>query len=488
MKLAPKMIQSMEILQLPALALEERIEKELEGNVALEIEEGGGSEGGEEGEARGGSRLREEGKTPERNGSAGENADSFARLGEMERRDRAAFENEYTDNQRIRRQRSDGEGDPKLEAMANTAAPGETLTEQLLGQWEFAEVDERTRAAGRHLIAYIDDDGYLRTDLDSMARQAPPGVTLEELRSAVPEVQRWLEPPGVGARNLRECLLLQLDALDREDHETDRSVERWIVEEYLDDVEANRLPRIAQATDLTLDEIKGALDRLKSLDPRPGRLMVHSRPEVVIPDAWVEFDEATDTYVCGLFDGRLPRLRLNPEYVAIAKDKQVDGSTREFVGQSVRNATWLIEAIEQRSHTLLRVVKAVVSHQRDFFDLGPQALKPLPMTQVADQLGIHVATVSRAVNGKWIQTPRGVLPLRKFFTAGTETESGEDMSWDAVKQVLKEVLDAEDKANPLGDDALAAELKKRGITLARRTVAKYRDQLGVPSARLRKTF
>lgn len=487
MKLAPKMIQSMEILQLPALALEERIEKELEANVALEIAEPEGPSGDS---LDGGSDKREGAKSAprEREGLSGENADSFARLGEMERRDRAAFDNEYTDNQRIRRIRGDGDGDPKLEAMANTAAPGETLTEQLLRQWSFAEVSEAIRDAGRHLISYIDDDGFLRTDLDSIARQAPAGVTLEAIREAVPEVQRWLEPPGVGARNLRECLLLQLDALDREDPHTDRSVERWIVEDYLDDVEANRLPRIAQQTDLTLDEIKAALDRLKSLDPRPGRLMESTRPEVVVPDAWVEFDESSDTYVCGLYDGRLPQLRLNADCVAIAKDKQVDGNTREFVGQSVRNATWLIEAIEQRNHTLLRVVKAVVSHQRDFFDLGAQSLKPLPMTQVADQLGIHVATVSRAVNGKWIQTPRGVLPLRKFFTAGTETESGEDMSWDAVKQVLKEILDSEDKSNPMGDDALAAELKKRGITLARRTVAKYRDQLGVPSARLRRTF
>jgi RNA polymerase sigma-54 factor len=172
----------------------------------------------------------------------------------------------------------------------------------------------------------------------------------------------------------------------------------------------------------------------------------------------------------------------------MSSDKNIDKSTREFVDSRIRNARWLIEALDLRSNTLLRVIRLVVAHQRDFFDYGPASLKPLPMTTIAEQLGVHVATVSRAVSGKWIQTPRGVLPLRKFFSAGVETDEGEDLSWDAVKQNLKTIVDAEDKSNPLGDDKIAAALKERGIKIARRTVAKYRDQLGIPTARMRKEY
>jgi RNA polymerase sigma-54 factor len=161
---------------------------------------------------------------------------------------------------------------------------------------------------------------------------------------------------------------------------------------------------------------------------------------------------------------------------------------RDFLKTSMGNAQWLIDAISQRQHTLLRVIKVVVEAQREYFDFGPQALKPLPMTQVAEQLGIHVATVSRAVADKHLLTPRGVVPLRKFFSGGTQTDTGEDVSWDAIKATLQEVVDAEDKSKPLSDDALADKLKERGLEIARRTVAKYRDQLGIPSARLRKAY
>jgi RNA polymerase sigma-54 factor len=179
-------------------------------------------------------------------------------------------------------------------------------------------------------------------------------------------------------------------------------------------------------------------------------------------------------------------LRISPRYEEMAKDRSVDATTREFVSNNVRQATWLIESINQRRNTLLRVVNVVLARQRDYFDHGPQHLKPLPMIEVADQLGVHVATVSRAVSDKWMQTPRGLVPLRKFFSGGTETQSGESMSWDAVKARLREIVDSEDKARPLSDEALVEELKKRGIEIARRTVVKYRQQLDIPPARRRK--
>lgn len=486
MKMSPRMIQSMEILQLAGPALEERIEQELESNVALDIVESVLDEAAAAEAQRRAERQAAEGERALTTGDerAGEGFDRLTRL-TSEYRD--VLDDQFGEPfPRSRRQ--DGEIDGKMQAMANTAARGESLHTQLLSQWSLGDVDERLRPAGEHLIGFIDDDGYIRADMETILAQAPPGVTRERLDEALPVLQRVLEPVGIGARDLRECLLIQIDALSRENPGADLGVERVLLTDHLADIEQNRLPKIAEAAGLNIEQVKAGLEGLRHLDPRPGRQLVSESPSVVIPDAIVEYDDEADDYVVMLFDGRLPRLRINPRYASMLKDRNVDKATKDFVDSNVRNARWLIEAIDLRCNTLLRVVRAVVAHQRDFFDEGPSALKPLPMSQVAEQLGVHVATISRAVSGKWIQTPRGVLPLRRFFSSGTETEAGEDMSWDAVRQTLKEIIDAEDKHEPLGDDRLAAALKERGITIARRTVAKYRDQLGIPSAKLRKVF
>jgi len=486
MKMSPRMIQSMEILQLAGPALEERIEQELESNIALDLVEPALDE----------SVTAESQRQDDRDATEGERAlntdsanagEGFDRLTRLTSEYRDVLDDQFGDSyQRVRR--PDGEIDGKMQAMANTAARGESLHTQLLSQWSLAGVDERLGPAGEHLIGFIDDDGYIRAEMETILAQAPPGVTEELLNEALPLVQGVLEPVGIGARNLRECLLIQIDVLERENPGVDLVVERTLLMDHLTDIEQNRLPRIAEATGLSIEQVKAGLEGLRHLDPRPGRQLVSETPSVVIPDAIVEYDEEADAYVVMLFDGRLPRLRINPRYASMLKDEKVDKATKEFVDSNVRNARWLIEAIDLRCNTLLRVVRVVVAHQRDFFDQGPASLKPLPMSQVAEQLGVHVATISRAVSGKWIQTPRGVLPLRRFFSAGTETEGGEDMSWDAVRQTLKEIIEAEDRSEPLGDDKLAAALKERGINIARRTVAKYRDQLGIPSAKLRKVF
>ncbi len=486
MKMSPRMIQSMEILQLAGPALEERIEQELESNVALDLVEPTLDEAAAAQAQRRAERDAAEGEraltTSEEHASEG-----FDRLTRLTREYRDVLDDQFGESHQ-RPRRRDGEIDGKMQAMANTAARGESLHTQLLSQWSLCDVEARLRAAGEHLIGFIDDDGYIRADMETILGQAPPGVTRDLLDEALPVVQSVLEPVGIAARDLRECLLLQIEARQREDPQADLSIERTLVTDHLGDIERNRLPKIAEAAGLTIEQVKKGLESLRHLDPRPGRQLVSESPSVVIPDAIVEYDDEADDYVVMLFDGRLPRLRINPEYASMLKDQKVDKQTREFVDGNVRNARWLIEAIDLRRNTLLRVIRAVVAHQRDFFDQGPQALKPLPMSQVAEQLGVHVATISRAVSGKWIQTPRGVLPLRRFFSSGTETEAGEDMSWDAVRQTLKEIIDAEDRSDPLGDDKLAAALKERGITIARRTVAKYRDQLGIPAAKLRKVF
>lgn len=507
MKLAPRMIQSMEILQLAMPALEERIEQELENNVTLETFEPNAP-----GEAAADDLAHDRSDTPaqqekrddtldhapltvDENGASGD----FARLESMEESYGEAFDNQYEarslrhddfrDSAGPSRPAS-GEPDAKLEAMANAPDRARSLTEQLLDQWALADVDDRTRDLGKVLIEHIEDDGLIRTPLPTIADRAPPHLRPkpDEFERALRIVQVFVEPAGIAARDTRECLLLQLDALADEGALEHEASVRTLITNHLDDLVNNRLPKVAQASGLNIDEINAAVREMGRLSVAPGRALASESSPPIVPDAIVEYDEDNDRYIAVIVDGRLPNLRISREYAEMVRDRDVAKPTRDFIRTNLTNAQWLIEALQQRRRTLQRVLNIVVDAQRDFFDQGPQALKPLPMTQVAEQMGVHVATVSRAVADKHILTPRGVFPLRRFFTGGTQTESGEEVSWDAVRAAMKDVVDAEDKKNPLSDDAIVDELKKRGIEIARRTAAKYRAQLNIPSAKMRRQF
>lgn len=498
MKLAPRVIQSMEILQMSVAELEERLEQELASNPTIELTE-----------------ITPDPDAPldRREDRGSENSEDFSRLDEFENTNPDAAENTSEsgglldgrdrhsyDEPRIRSTRLDGERDGKMDAMASAPARDASLGEQLRDQWSLVDVDESLRTAGTMIVSFLDEDGYLRTPFETIIDRATPDATgrkpdTETMQRALSAVQLFLEPAGVAARDARECLLLQLDAMEEseswdsaEDRRETLRVARRLVDRHLDDLMQNRLPKIAEEEDLSLDQIKAGLGLLRRLSLAPARRLVRERAEIIVPDAIVEYDEEDDRYVAYLNDARLPNLRINKEYAEMIRDRDVPKSDREFLKTNMGNAQWLIDAVEQRRRTLQRVLNVVVDAQREFFDYGPQAIKPLPMTQVAEQLGIHVATVSRAVADKHLLTPRGVVPLRRFFTGGTETSSGEEISWDAIKAALQEVIDQEDKAKPLSDDALAKALSERGIEIARRTVAKYRGQLGIQSARLRKQF
>ncbi len=507
MKLAPRMIQSMEILQMAMPALEERIEQELENNVTLETFEPDASPE-EAREEIAESRLddstdRKPMSVDEKNAS-----EDFARLDSMEESYSEAFDNQYE----ARPSRADdfadsapssraaGDRDPKQDAMANAPGRAASLTEQLLEQWSLADLDERTRALGRLIIEHIEDDGLLRTPLAVIADRAPQNIpdgphgapsgrpTPDEFERALKAIHLFLEPVGIGARDVRECLLLQLDALADEGALEHEPAVRTLIDNHLDDLINNRLPRVAADSGLSIDEINAAVKEMARLSVAPGKQLSTESPAPIVPDAVVEYDDEHDRYTAYITDGRLPNLRISREYAEMVRQRETPKPTREFIKTNLANAQWLIEALQQRRRTLQRVLNIVVDAQREFFDQGPQALKPLPMTQVAEQMGVHVATVSRAVADKHLLTPRGVFPLRRFFTGGTQTDSGEDVSWEAIRAAMKDVVDAEDKRKPLSDDAIVDELKKRGIEIARRTVAKYRAQLDIPSARMRKQF
>ncbi len=493
MKLAPRMIQSMEILQMPMLALQERIDQELESNIALELVEPG-SETADTTAEREDDQLAE--RLDQTDLVIGEDnaaaTDDWARLGELESGYQEAFDNEYS-FKKYTRSGGDQERDRKLDAFANLPAKGESLTEQLLHQWTFAEVDPDVAVVGKVLLAFVNDDGLLGSDLETILEQNQnvPGqeLSLELLEQALAEIQRRLDPPGVAARNHRECMLLQVDRFMMEsDSDSGWPDVRRLINDHYDDLLQNRLPKIAQKTGLSLPAIQDAMTLMRKLSLSPGRDVVDEEVPPIIPDVVVDFDEERDQYVAALCDGLLPALRVSKQYTQMSKDKSTEKETREFVTTNVRNAQWLIESINQRKNTLLRVVNVVLTRQREYFDHGSQHLRPLPMIDVADQLGVHVATVSRAVADKWMQTPRGLVALRKFFSGGTATDTGENLSWEAVKAKLQEVVDNEDKSSPLSDSALADQLKERGIDIARRTVVKYRQQLDIPPARRRKVY
>lgn len=477
MKLSPRMIQAMEILQLPLMALQERIEAEMVSNPVLEMREDSGDT-----EVNSSEDVAEVPAEQALVVQDNENqAEDFARLD--------SFNNEYEpdvwngDDYRPARV-SQGDRDPKMDAMANAPAPGQSLYDYLMEQWAFVEADPLVLAAGRVIIELIDDDGYLREPLENLLSRTNEPITQDHLRQALALVQS-LEPTGVGARNLKECLLLQLAALEREGAEV--SLERELVRSFLREIEMNHLPLIARKTSNSLERVKGAIEHLSHLNPRPGRLIGEHGAPAIIPDILVDLDEQGEPIIT-MTDGHVPSLHISKSYRRMARDGKIDRGAKTFLQRNIRSAQWLIGAIQQRRDTVYRVAVEVFRVQKEFFEHGQAALKPLPMSEVAEKVGVHVATVSRAVAGKYVQTPRGIFPLRIFFSGGVTTAGGEDMAWDAVKAKLREVVDAEDKSKPLSDDELATALQKEGIQIARRTIAKYRKLLNIPPARQRRQY
>jgi len=480
MKLAPRIIQAMEILQLPMLALQERIDAEMEANPVLETQGPDTDVDAEPVESEAADRGEQDMVVGDDNG----NSEDFERL--------ADFTDEYVaefngiDTPMRQAAPPSGERDRKLDAMANTPAPSESLDEYLMGQWAFVEAPQEIKDAGALMISLIDEDGYLRTGLDQLGQRddQEPVFSNETLRGALTLVQT-LEPTGVGARDLAECLMLQLQA--EMTTGMDVSIEMLLVSRFLRDIEMNRLPRIAQRAGKNIEEIKKAIDNLSHLNPKPGLLISQRSAPLITPEILVDIDNEGQLVV-SMADGSSPQLCISEDYRRLARDRKTEVDTRRFLQKNIRSAQWLVEAIAQRKRTIQRVAAEVFIVQREFLDVGREALKPLPMADIAGKVGVHVATISRAVAGKYVQTPRGIYPLRMFFSGGTKSAEGKDVAWDVVRTKLQGVIDAEDKSKPLNDDQLADALTEKGFKIARRTVAKYRRILNIPPARKRREF
>lgn len=487
--LAPRMIQSMEILQLPLMALQERIEQEMEDNPCLdqlepEQDEIAEPAEGEE-ESHSTSVADTERELVVKDGT--DNADDFERLLNMAEN----LPDDYEERSRPSLNRIEAEGDRRHDAMANMLARPESLQEYLEHQLAWFELADDVRRMAERIIFSLDSNGYLKSPLEELLPPAPSesngdaaryrAQQLQLAEHALAVVQR-LDPPGVGARSLKECLLLQLvpgmpcyDEL------------RTLINDHLEDLENNRLPQISKKTGYSIEKIQEVWHEIRKLKPKPGADFGETTVPSVTPDVFVERNEQ-GKYEVRLEDTQLPSLYISPYYRNLLKDEHTNAETREYIKRKVNSAQWLIESIEQRRSTLTRVSQAIVDHQTKFLDDGPDHIEPLKMQQIADKVGVHVTTVSRAVDDKWIQTPRGIFPLKRFFVGGTTAADGEEVAWDRVRIKLQEIIDNEDKTQPLSDDAIVEALAKAGITVARRTVTKYRKAMNIPSSRGRRDW
>lgn len=474
--LAPRMIQSMEILQLPIMALEERIAQEMEENPVLELREVDPDAPPE---------VREEGlpdaPTDEERelviSDSTDHEDDFERLINMEEQ----FPDHFEEHSRPSRNRVEEQAQRAHDAMANMEDRPVTLQDYLSNQLAWFDLDANLRAMAERIIYNLDSNGYLQSGLEDLLG---PDATADDLalaRRALELVQR-LDPPGVGARDLRECLLLQLVPgmpCYKELH--------TLISNHLEDLEQNRLPAISRRTGYSLERIEEVLQELRKLNPKPGAAFSETPVPTVTPDVIVELDDKGG-YVVRLQDSGIPRLRISANYRRLLAGGQLSAEAREFIKRKLTSAQWLIESIEQRRSTLTMVAQAIIDHQREFLDKGPEFIEPLKMQQIADKVNVHVTTVSRAVDGKWIQTPRGIFPLRRFFCRGTVSADGEEVALDTVRLKLQEIIDNEDKTQPLSDEELRDELEKQGLQVARRTITKYRKAMGIPSSRQRRRW
>ena len=480
--LAPRMIQSMEILQLPVMALEERIEEEIQNNETLEMEEAGQESAS--GEFMG---LAVDGEPT----AAEKTVNEQPLIVDQDHANQADFERTYdwateypdSDDDRSRPSASQIEqaGDRYLDVMANMAERPETLCDHLHEQLSNYELTQAERLAADKVIYNLDANGYLPMPVEELVDADGPAGQEAHLLKALAVVQN-MDPPGVAARDLKECLLLQI----RHDMPNARNLRR-LVGDHLEDLAANRLPLIQRKTGCSIEEIEELRLQLHSLKPKPGAIFTTPIVVPVKPDVYV--DQMPDgTWKVRLEEIDLPNLRISPLYRDMLMSADTDPTTREYIKRKINAAQWLIDAIEQRRSTLLKTSQAIVDHQTGFLLEGPEAIEPLKMQQIADRIRMHVTTVSRAVDDKWLQTPRGLHSLRKFFVGGTVSADGEEVAWDTVRMKLQEIVDGEPKDSPYSDDDLVDELGKRGITVARRTVTKYRKAMKIPSSRQRRDW
>jgi RNA polymerase sigma-54 factor len=471
-KLSPQQIQFIKLLQVPTAELEARIEEELEVNPALE-------EGEEQEKQEDQQESNEETDYQESSGSEEEvDIKDYLR------------DDDYSGY----KMQGDGDDDEDREMPIPMAT---SLHEQLMGQLDFLGLDEKHYAIGKQLIGSIESDGYIRRELEAIVNDLAfsQGVetTLEEVESVLKKIQTF-DPPGIAARDLQECLMLQLERMDN-GHDIDVAVAKKIISECYDEFTKKHYQKIQKKLD-TEDEdfVRDAVELIVRLNPKPGGGSTNTmvKNQYVIPDFILTNNNGK--LELALNSRNAPELRISRSYTemfkAYDKSDKRDKKLKEavtFVKQKLDAAKWFIDAIKQRQQTLLRTMRAIVDFQYDFFLEGDETkLKPMILKDIASMINMDISTVSRVASSKAVQTDFGIYPLKYFFSEGISTDSGEEVSSREVKQIIKDIIESEDKNKPFSDDKLEKILNDKGYNIARRTVAKYREQLNIPVARLRK--
>ena len=445
--MTPQLRQAIAILQLSSLELTEMVENQLLENPVLELAESGEGKG------------------------VGEEQDETAATTSVETyMDWAAYFDGPADQEYVPVEKGQR---ATFEAVVHNTT---LLRDHLDFQLHLAVMDDRLHRIGHYLIGCLDDNGYLQVDISEAASEiGEDRATLEMVLTII----QTFDPSGVGARCLKECLAIQA----RQKNVTDELI-LGVIEHHLDDVAAGRLKVIAEKLGRTPADVQQAVDYIRTLNPRPGCTFGGGQSLYVIPDITVL--RVDQSYVIVINDNDTPRLTINPYYRQVVKE--ADSEARKYVEDRIQAAVWLIRSIEQRRRTLYNIMDALIMLQPDFFEFGPNYLRPLTMKRVADHIGVHESTVSRATAGKYVETPHGVFSLRAFFSAAVQSASGADVAASRIKRELKELISGEDVAAPYSDQALTDIFARRGVNLSRRTVAKYREELGIASSAKRKRY
>jgi len=463
--LAPQLQQSLHLLQVPTLELNALVHEELQQNPLLEevskdeprVELEGGDEGGD--------------VTPAEAQTDAQFEREFEVLSKLDDEWR-----EYFAQTSSFRGRS-AEQDERRQHFFDSIVEQESLQQHLLDQIKFVDLTPEDRKAAELVIGNINDDGYLLTPIEELAISS--GLPPDQLQKAVEAVQT-LHPVGVGARSLKECLLIQLDRLGKSE-----SIEAVVVNQHLDDLGNKRFHEIARSLDLTLEQVQEISNFISTLEPKPGRMFSAEQQQYVAADVVVQ--KMNGEYAVLLNDEQIPHLRISSTYKELMAQGEKVAEAKDYIRDKIRAGKFLIKSIHQRQQTIGNIARVIVERQRDFLDNGVSHLKPLTMAQVAEVVGVHETTVSRAVANKYMQTPQGLFEMKYFFTPGFETTGGA-LSNTSVKEQIAQLISRENTSQPLSDQEIVAVLKEQGIPIARRTVAKYRNELNILPSNLRKRY
>ena len=452
--LAPQLQQSLQILQVPMLELRTLIQVELDGNPTLEMED------------------HEPSKSEDKQSDAEEFDVEFDRLSKLddEWRDYMAQSTNY-----VRRSTED---DERRQFFFDSLTKNETLQEHLLDQLRSSELSKQDVQLGELLIGNTNDTGFLTVAPEEIA--ANTGLEITDLQRVLETIQTF-HPVGVCARDLRECLLIQLKRIGKEG-----SLEWRVVSNYIEDLGKKRFPEIARRCGTTVECIQRAANFIATLDPKPGQIFSADPNNYVLPDVTVE--KVSGVWQVLLNGDQIPHLRISNTYKDLMAQTANKEDVRDYIRDKIRNGKFLIKSIHQRQQTISNIAHEIVKRQTEFLERGPSGLKPMTMVQIADIVGVHETTVSRAISGKYMSTPHGVFEMKYFFTPGYQTAGGESMSNTSVKGVISDMVKNEDGKNPLSDKEIVDLLEKKGIPIARRTVAKYRNELNILPSNMRKSY